>query len=136
MQAEIKIQWLITHHAMKTILLLLHLLPFLHSAPEPDTHLHVYLPEESGQGNSFLVASFSSVSSKGESPTLVEGLLILEGLEGLERLPLVEGLERPEGLIMVETLEGLEGPEALERLPTVEGLMVERLLLLEWLIMN
>ena len=81
--------------------------------------------------NSFLVASFSSVSSKGESPTLVEGLLILEGLEGLERLPLVEGLmeeglEGPEGLIMVETLEGLEGPEALERLPTVEGLIIKR----------
>ena len=97
---------------MKTFLLL-HLLPFLHSAPEPDTHLHVHLPPESGQGNSFLVASFSSVSSKGESPTLVEGLLILEGLEGQERL------------IIVETLEGLEGPEALERLPTVEGIMVE-----------
>ena len=113
---------------MKTILLLLHLLPFLHSAPEPDTHLHVHLPPESGQGNSFLVASFSSVSSKGESPTLVEGLLILEGLEGLERLPLVEGLmvEGLEGLIMVETLEGLEGPEALERLPTVEGLIIKR----------
>ena len=59
---------------MKTILLL-HLLPFLHSAPEPDTHLHVYLPPESEQGNSFLVASFSSVSSKGENPTQVEGLL-------------------------------------------------------------
>ena len=78
--------------------------------------------------NSFLVASFSSVSSKEESPTLVEGLLILEGLEGLERLPLVEGLmvEGLEGLIMVKTLEGLEGPEALERLPTVEGLIIKR----------
>ena len=54
---------------------------------------------------------------------MVEGLLILEGLEGLERLPLVEGL-MVEGLIMVETLEGLEGPEALERLPTVEGLII------------
>ena len=108
---------------MRTIFLL-HLLPFLHSSPEPDTHLHVYIPPESEQGNSFLVASFSSVSSKGESPTLVEGLLILEGLEGQERL------------IIVETLEGLEGPEALERLPTVEGLMVARLLLLEGLIMN
>ena len=64
---------------------------------------------------------------------MVEGLLILEGLEGPERLPLVEGLE---GLIMVETLEGLEGPEALERLPMVEGLMVERLLLLGGLIIN
>ena len=75
--------------------------------------------------NSFLLASFSYVSSKGESPTLVEGLLILEGLE---RLPLVEGLmvEGLEGLIMVETLEGLEGPEALERLPTVEGLIIKR----------
>ena len=57
---------------------------------------------------------------------MVEGLLILEGLEGPERLPLVEGLmvEGLEGLIMVETLEGLEGPEALERLPTVEGLII------------
>ena len=110
---------------MRTIFLL-HLLPCLLSSPEPDTHLHVYIPPEGEQGNSFFVASFSSVSSKGESPTLVEGLLILEGLEGLERLPLVEGLE---GLIMVETLEGLEGPEALERLPTVEGLMVEGLII-------
>ena len=98
---------------MKTILLL-HLLPLLHSSPEPDTHLHVYLPEESGQGNSFLVASFSSVSSKGENPTpvegllMVEGLLELEGLDGLERLLMVEGLmvERRmvEGLLMVEGL--------------------------------
>ena len=112
---------------MRTIFLL-HLLPFLHSSPEPDTHLHVYIPPEGEQGNSFLVASFSFVSSKGESPTLVEGLLILEGLEGLERLPLVEGLmvEGLEGLIMVKTLEGLEGPEALERLPTVEGLIIKR----------
>ena len=108
---------------MKTFLLL-HLLPFLLSVPEPDTQIHFYLPQKSEEGtNSFLVASFSSVSSKGESPTLVEGLLILEGLEGPERLPLVEGLE---GLIMVETLEGLEGPEALERLPTVEGLIIKR----------
>ena len=91
---------------MRTIFLL-HLLPCLLSSPEPDTHLHVYIPPEGEQGNSFLVASFSSVSSKGESPTLVEGLLILEGLEG---------------------------PEALERLLTVEGLMVARLL--EGLIMN
>ena len=109
---------------MRTIFLL-HLLPCLLSSPEPDTHLHVYIPPEGEQGNSFFVTSFSSVSSKGESPTLVEGLLILEGLEGLERLPLVEGL-MVEGLIMVETLEGLEGPEALERLPTVEGLIIKR----------
>ena len=92
----IKIQWLITHHAMKTILLL-HLLPFLHSAPEPDTHLHVYLPPESGQGNSLLVASFSSASSKGENPNPVEGLLMVERLEGLEGL-MVEG--RLEQIIM------------------------------------
>ena len=87
---------------MKTILLL-HLLPLLHSTPEPDTHLHVYLPEESGLGNSFLVASFSSVSSKGENPTPVEGLLMVERLDGL----MVEGLmvER----LMVERImeEGL-----------------------------
>ena len=82
---------------MKTILLLLHLLPFLHSAPEPDTHLHVYLPQESGQGNSFLVASFSSVSSKGENPTPVEGLLMVEGLM-VERLMVERIME--EGLIM------------------------------------
>ena len=36
------------------LLLLLHLLPFSHSAPEPDTHLHVYLPPEGGQGKCFL----------------------------------------------------------------------------------
>ena len=100
---------------MKTILLL-HLLPLLHSSPEPDTHLHVYLPEESGQGNSFLFASFSSVSSKGENPNPVEGLLMLE-----------ERLEQ----IMVEGLEGLKGLVGL----LVEGLMVERLMV-EGLIMN
>ena len=100
---------------MRTIFLL-HLLPFLHSSPEPDTHLHVYQPKESEQGNSFLVAPFSSVSSKGENPTQVEVLLILDGLE---RLLMVEGL-------MVERLEGLEGPEGLERLLVLEGL--ERLL--------
>jgi len=36
---------------MTTIVLLLcHLLPFSQSAPEPDTHLHVHLPPEGGQG--------------------------------------------------------------------------------------
>ena len=88
---------------MKTILLL-HLLPFLHSAPEPDTHLHVHLPPENGQGNSFLVASFSSVSSKGENPTPVEGRLEQIMVKGLERLMvegrMVEGLPMVEGLIM------------------------------------
>ena len=83
---------------MRTIFLL-HLLPFLHSSPEPDTHLHVYIPPEGEQGNSFLVAPFSSVSSKGENPTQVEVLLILDGLE---RLLMVEGL-------MVERLLMLEG---------------------------
>ena len=39
---------------MTTVLLLLcHLLPFSHSAPEPDTHLHVYLPPEGEKGSSF-----------------------------------------------------------------------------------
>ena len=94
---------------MKTILLL-HLLPFLHSAPEPDPHLHVYLPQESGQGKSFLVASFSSVSSKGENSTPVEGLFMVEGLLMVERL---EGLEGLDGL-MVERVEGLEGLLMLE----------------------
>merc|ERR1711874_935419 len=38
-------------HKMTTVLLLLlHLLPFSQSAPEPDTHLHVHLPPEGGQG--------------------------------------------------------------------------------------
>ena len=76
---------------MKTILLL-HLLPFLHSAPEPDTHLHVYLPPENGQGNSFLVASFSSVSAKGENPAPVPVPVPVEGLLMVERLELLEGL--------------------------------------------
>ena len=77
---------------MRTIFLL-HLLPCLLSSPEPDTHLHVYIPPEGEQGNSFLVASFSSVSSKGENLTPVEGLLMVEGLmvERLEGL-MVEGL--------------------------------------------
>merc|ERR1711990_790613 len=36
---------------MNTVLLLLpHLLAFSQSAPEPDTHLHVHLPPEGGQG--------------------------------------------------------------------------------------
>ena len=81
---------------MRTICLL-NLLPFLHSAPEPDTHLHVHLPQESEQGNFFLVASFPSDSSKGEDPTPAEGLLMVEGL-------IVEGLEGLQGL-MVERLE-------------------------------
>ena len=103
---------------MRTIFLL-HLLPFLHSSPEPDTHLHVYLPQESEQGNSFLVASFSSVSSKGENPTQVEVLLILDGLE---RLLMVEGL-------MVERLEGLEGPEGLEGLERLLMVIMEGLIM-------
>jgi len=38
---------------MNTVLLLLcNLLAFSLSAPEPDTHLHVYLPPEGGQGKS------------------------------------------------------------------------------------
>ena len=86
---------------MRTIFLL-HLLPFLHSLPEPDTHLHVYLPEESGQGNSFLVASFSSVSSKGLEERLEQ--ITVEGLKGLVGLMverhMVKGLLMVEGLIM------------------------------------
>ena len=93
---------------MKTILLLLHLLPFLHSAPEPDTHLHVHLPPENGQGNSLLVASFSSVSSKGENPTPVEGLLLGEGR--------LEQIIMKEGMLMVERL-------------MVERIMVEGLIM-------
>ena len=55
---------------MTTVPLLLPLLLALsHSAPYPDdTHLHVHLPPEGGQGDSFLFPSFSSVSLKGESP--------------------------------------------------------------------
>ena len=92
---------------MKTILLL-HLLPFLHSAPEPDTHLHVYLPPENGHGNSFRVASFSSVSSKGENPTPVERLLLGEGR--------LEQIIMKEGMLMVERL-------------MVERIMVEGLIM-------
>ena len=45
---------------MTTVLLLLcHLLQFSHSAPDPDTHLHVHLPAEGGQGNAFLSLLFS-----------------------------------------------------------------------------
>merc|ERR1712179_210438 len=32
------------------LLLLLHLLPFCHPAPDPDTNLHLHLPPEGGQG--------------------------------------------------------------------------------------
>ena len=98
---------------MRTIFLL-HLLPFLLSSPEPDTHLHVYIPPESEQGNSFLVAPFSSVSSKGENPTQVEGRLILEGLKRL---------------LMVERLEGLEGPEGLEGLERLLMVIMEGLIM-------
>ena len=51
----IKIQWLrgIPHGMTTFPLFLLQLLAFSHSAPEPDTHLHVYLPPEGGQGNYF-----------------------------------------------------------------------------------
>ena len=53
---KIKIQWLLVIAlAMTTVLLLLcHLLTFSQSTPEPDTHIHVYLPPEGGQGNFFL----------------------------------------------------------------------------------
>ena len=47
---------------MTTVLLLLcHLLPFSHSAPEPDTHLHVYLPPEGEKGSFFLSLLVSHV---------------------------------------------------------------------------
>ena len=92
---------------MRTICLL-YLLPFLHSAPQPDTQLHVYMPPESEQGNSVLVASFSTVSSKGEN------------LEGLERL---EGLEGPEGL---KGLEGLEGLKRLELIMKMKMIMKQK----------
>ena len=47
----IKIQKLTSAHRMNTaFLLLLNTLPFCHSAPDPDTHLHVHLPPEGGQG--------------------------------------------------------------------------------------
>ena len=60
-------------HGMTTFpLFLLQLLAFSHSAPEPDTHLHVYLPPEGGQGNSILSSFFSCVSSKEKLPTLEE----------------------------------------------------------------
>ena len=73
----IKIQWQrgSSHKMNNIIFFLCHLLPFSHSAPEPDTHLHVYLPPEGGQGSSFLFTSshfFSS--SKGKLPTLEEDL--------------------------------------------------------------
>ena len=81
---------------MRTICLL-NLLPFLHSAPEPDTHLHVHLPQESEQGNSILVASFSTVSSKGEN------------LEGLERLELIMKIQKPQ--VDQEPLVDLQKPQ-------------------------
>ena len=55
----IKIQWQrgSSHKMNNIIFFLCHLLPFSHSEPEPDTHLHVYLPPEGGQGSSFLFTS-------------------------------------------------------------------------------
>ena len=93
---DIIIQWQITHHTMRTIFLL-NLLSFLHSSPEPDTHLHVYVPQESEQGNSVLVASFSTVSSKGEN------------LEGLERLELIMKIQKPQ--VDQEPLVDLQEPQ-------------------------
>ena len=88
---------------MRTICLL-YLLPFLHSAPQPDTQLHVYIPPESEQGNSVLVASFSTVSSKGEN------------LEGLERLELIiQKIQKPQvdqkHLVDQEPLVDLQKPQ-------------------------
>ena len=92
---------------MRTICLL-YLLPFLHSAPQPDTQLHVYIPPESEQGNSVLVASFSTVSSKGENLTLV--------LKGLERLELIiQKIQKPQvdqkHLVDQEPLVDLQKPQ-------------------------
>ena len=50
----IKIQCLTGVIYMMTTVLLFLCLPFSQSAPEPDTHLHVYLPPEEEQGSCFI----------------------------------------------------------------------------------
>ena len=61
LHTRIKIQWLIVICGTlnPVPLLLLHILAFSQSAPDPDTHLHVYLPPEGGQGTYL----FSLISS-------------------------------------------------------------------------
>ena len=57
------------------LLLLPHLLALSQSAPEPDTHLHVHLPQEGGPGNSFLCFFFLiCFFLKGETPNTGGGL--------------------------------------------------------------
>ena len=71
---KIKIQWLLVIAlAMTTVLLLLcHLLTFSQSTPEPDTHIHVYLPPEGGQGNFFLCFFLLMCFFKGGTPNTDE----------------------------------------------------------------
>ena len=67
-----------------TVLLLLpHLLSFSQAAPEPDTHLHVHLPPEEGQGlNSFLCFFFlMSFLQGGKTPNTGAGGLATNGLK-------------------------------------------------------
>ena len=62
---------------MSTVLLLLpHLLAFSQSVPQPDTHLHVHVPPETGgQGNSFLSFFFLMSFFQGETPKTGGGLM-------------------------------------------------------------
>ena len=66
MYVGIKIQWLTSIAQVMTIVLLLlhHILAFSQSAPQPDTHLHFYLPPE---GNSFLCFFLICFSKEGET---------------------------------------------------------------------
>ena len=66
---------------MRTIFLL-HLLPFLHSSPEPDTQLHVYLPPESGQGKLFSCCFFLICFFKGGKPDIGGGTAYTGGAGG------------------------------------------------------
>ena len=66
---------------MRTIFLL-HLLPFLHSSPEPDTHLHVHLPPESEQGKLFSCCFFLICFFKGGKPDIGGGTAYTGGAGG------------------------------------------------------
>ena len=79
----IKIQWQsgIATMMSTALLLLPHLLAFSQAAPEPDTHLHVHLPPEGGQGNFFLCFFFLMSFFQGKTPNTGAGGLATNGLK-------------------------------------------------------